>query len=68
MVPRELEIGGVYLPPTLVVGLMALTAAWVTAHLLNRIRLTRYVANPPLVFLSITALYFTAFGTFLVRV
>ena len=68
MVPKELDIAGVYLPPSLVVGLMALAAAWMTASLLSRIRFTRYIVHPPLVFLSIIALYFAAFGTFVFRI
>lgn len=68
MVPKELAIAGVYVPPSLVVGLMALVAAWMTAWLLNRIRFSRYVVHPPLVFLSIMALYFAAFGTFVFRI
>jgi hypothetical protein len=68
MVPKELDIAGVYLPPTLVVGLMALAAAWATAWLLNRIRFTRFVVHPPLVFLAIIALYFSALGTFVFRI
>ena len=40
MIPKELDIAGVYVPPSLIVGLMALAAAWATAWLLNRVRFT----------------------------
>lgn len=68
LLPKEVDILGVYLPPVLVVGLMALAAAWFTARLLNRLRFTRFVSNPPLVFAAVIALYFGIFGTFVIRI
>ena len=68
LLPKEIDIAGVYLPPVLIVALMALAAAWFTARLLNKLRFTRYVAHPPLVFAAIIALYFGLFGTFVIRI
>ena len=68
LLPKEVDIAGVYFPPTLIVALMALAAAWVTARLMNRLRFTRFVSHPPLVFAAIIALYFGVFGTFVIRI
>jgi hypothetical protein len=54
--PSELSIGGMYLPPALLVGLLGLVAAWVAAKILNRTRLSRFFWNPPLAFLAMWAL------------
>ena len=65
-VPSEVVIGGVYFPPLLIASLLGVVAAWLTTQLLNRYRLSRFFAYPPLVLLA-TALIFTVFfGTFLV--
>ncbi|MCB1970053.1 MAG: DUF1656 domain-containing protein [Geminicoccaceae bacterium] len=68
MIPREIDINGVYVPPLLLVLLISLAAAWVTARLLNRWRISRYFVMPRLVYLSIIAIYAVLFGTFLIRV
>jgi len=65
-VPVELTIGGVYFPPMLIAGLLGFTAAWLTGHLLNRYRLSRYFAYPPLVLLALAAIYTVFVGTFLI--
>ena len=41
-IPHEFAIGEVYMPPLLVAAFLGLIAAFMTAHLLNRYRLTRY--------------------------
>jgi hypothetical protein len=61
-VPSELAIGGVYLPPALLVGVLGLIAAWLAAKLLNRTRLARYFWNPPLAFLAMWALMSAIIG------
>ena len=65
-VPRELTIGGVFLPPVLVAAMIGLSLAFLTARLLNRYRLSRYVFYPPLVFVALTVLYTVAVGYLLV--
>ena len=63
-IPKEFNIGGVFMPPLLVAGFLGLIAAIVTAHLLNRYRLSRYFFYPPLVFIAFTIIYTVLIGTF----
>lgn len=67
-IPHEFAIGEVYMPPLLVAGFLGLIAAMVTAHVLNRYRLTRYFFYPPLVFIALTMIYTVAIGTFIIGV
>ena len=66
LIPSEFSIAGVYFPPLLIAGLLGAVAAWLTAQLLNRYRLSRFFAYPPLVFLALTVIYTVAFGTFII--
>lgn len=68
LIPSEFAIGGVLMPPLLIAGLLGVGAAALTAHLLNRVRLSRYVANPPLVFVALAVIYTCVIGTFLIPV
>jgi len=67
-IPHEFAISEVYMPPLLVASLLGLLAAVVTAHLLNRYRLTRYFFYPPLVFLALMIIYTVLIGTFIIKV
>lgn len=67
-IPHEFAIGEVYMPPLLVAAFLGLIAAMVTAHLLNRYRLTRYFFYPPLVFIALTIIYTVFIGTFIIGV
>jgi hypothetical protein len=67
-IPHEFAIGEVYMPPLLVAAFLGLIAAMLTARLLNRYRLTRYFFYPPLVFLSLVAIYTTIIGTFIIPI
>jgi len=66
-VPSELAIGGVYMPPMLIAGLLGVVAALLTASLLNRYRLSRYFFYPPLVFVALAVIYTGLIGTFFIR-
>jgi hypothetical protein len=66
LIPSEFAIGEVYLPPFLVVTLLAMAAATLTAHLLNRFRVSRFFFYPPLVLLALTALYIVGIGTWII--
>ncbi len=66
LIPSEFVIGGVYFPPLLIAGLLGVVAAWLTALLLNRYRLSRFFAYPPLVFLAMAVIYTVFLGTFLI--
>lgn len=67
-IPHEFVIGEVYMPPLLVAAFLGLVAAFVTAHLLNRYRLSRYFFYPPLVFIALTVIYTIFIGTFIIGV
>ena len=67
-IPHELAFGEVFMPPILVTGFLALIVSVVTARLLNRYRLSRYLANPSLVFVSLVVIYTIIIGTFLIRI
>lgn len=66
LIPKEFALGGVYFPPWLIAGLLGMIAAWLSAVLLNRLRLSRLFAYPPLVFLALAVIFSVGFGTWLV--
>ena len=66
LIPSEFVIGGVYFPPMLIAGLLGTAAAWLTAQLLNRFRLSRFFAYPPLVLLALAVIYTIVLGTYLI--
>jgi len=66
LIPSEFVIGGVYFPPLLIAGLLGVVAAWLTVQLLNRYRLSRFFAYPPVVLLAMAVIYSVVFGTFLI--
>jgi len=68
LIPHEFAIGEVFMPPLLVASFLGLLAAMVTAHLLNRYRLSRYFFYPPLVFLALIIIYTVLIGTFIIGV
>ena len=67
-IPHEIALGGVFMPPLLVAGLLGVIAAVLTAQLLNRCRLSRYFFYPPLVFVALMVIYTVFIGTFIVRI
>jgi hypothetical protein len=66
LIPSEVAFGGVYFPPLLLAGMLGFAATLLTTLLLNRYRLSRFFANPPLVFLALAVIYTVAFGTFVI--
>ena len=68
LVPHELALSGVFMPPLLVVGMLAVIASVVTAGLFNRYRLSRYFYYPPLVFVALTVIYTVVIGTLVIRI
>ncbi len=66
--PHELSIQGVFLPPFVIVLLLATVATIVTARFMNRLRLTRFLAAPRLVFLCFIGIYVVLIGTFVIRI
>lgn len=66
-VPSEFAIGGVFMPPLLVAGLLGAIAAVMTTRLLNRYRLSKYFFYPPLVSLALMIIYTVLIGTFIIK-
>ncbi len=67
-IPQEFTIGGIYFPPLLIAGILGVLASALTAMLLNRYRLSRFLYNPPLVFLALSVIYTGLIGTFFIPV
>ena len=65
-IPSEFTIGGVYMPPLLIAGLLGFAAAMLTARALDRFRLSRYFFYPPLVFVALAVIYTVLIGTFVI--
>jgi amino acid permease len=65
--PHELSIGDVYYSPLLLVAFLAFVAALITVMLLNKLKLTRYLAAPSYVFIAIMALYIVLIDTFWIK-
>jgi hypothetical protein len=68
LIPHEIALGEVFMPPLLVAGTLAVVATVMTVHLLNRYRLSRYFYYAPLVFVALTVIYTVVIGTFLIRI
>ena len=66
LIPSEFAVGGVYFPPMLIAALLGLVLAWLTSHLLNRFRLSRFFFYPPLVLLALVVIYTVLIGTFVI--
>ena len=68
LIPHEIALGEILMPPLLVAGALGVVGAIITAYQLNRYRLSRHLANPPLVFVALTVIYTVIIGTFFVRI
>ena len=55
--PSEFTLGGIYLPPLFVASILGVTAATVTAMLMNRFRLARFFYYPPIVYVALMVIY-----------
>ncbi|MGF1748110.1 MULTISPECIES: DUF1656 domain-containing protein [Vibrio] len=58
--PHELAWGDIYFSPLLLVLILALVATWVTVIVLNKTKLSRFVAFPSLTFLALLVMYVVA--------
>ncbi len=56
-IPHELSLGGIYMPPLFVAALIGIVMAIITAKLLNKYRLSKYLFYPPLVFVSMVVIF-----------
>ena len=66
LIPSEVSVGGVYLPPALLTALIGLIGASLLGRVLNRLRLSRYVLSPPLAFLALWLLMSSLVGLFVI--
>lgn len=65
-VPSEFAVGGVYVSPMLIAALLGLVLAVLTARVLNRYRISRFLFYPPLVFVALAIIYTVGIGTFII--
>lgn len=66
-IPAEVSLFGVYFPPLLLAATLGVVGAALTARVLNRYRLSRFFAFPPVVFLALAVIYTGLIGTFLIQ-
>ena len=62
IVPHEMHIGEVFIPPMLVAGILGLITASLSAKLLNKYHLSKHFFFPPLVFVALMVIYTVLFG------
>jgi len=65
-VPHEFAIGGVFLPPMLIAGILATIVAYIISSLLNRYGLSKYLFYPPLVFVALVVIFTVLIGTIVI--
>ncbi|ENX3944774.1 TPA: DUF1656 domain-containing protein [Photobacterium damselae] len=66
--PHELSMGDIYYSPVLLVVVLSLVATWITVVILNKTRLSRFIAYPSLTFLAIMVFYVVAIDTFYIQI
>ncbi len=67
-IPHELSMGDIYYSPVLLVAVLSLLATWITVVILNKTRLSRFIAYPSLTFLAIMVFYVVAIDTFYIQI
>lgn len=65
--PHELSAGDVYFSPLLLVVILAFLAAGLTVMVLNKLKVSRFIAAPSYVFIAITGLYMVLIDTFWIK-
>ena len=65
--PHELSAGDVYYSPMLLVIILAFIAAGVTALILNKLKLSRYIYAPSYVFIGIMVLYMVLIDAYWIK-
>ncbi|HIF9076032.1 TPA: DUF1656 domain-containing protein [Photobacterium damselae] len=66
--PHELSMGDIYYSPVLLVAVLSLITTWITVVILNKTRLSRFIAYPSLTFLAIMVFYVVAIDTFYIQI
>lgn len=62
LIPHEFNIGEIYMPPEFIAWILGTIAASITAKLLNKYRLSKYLFYPPLVFVALSVIYTLLIG------
>jgi len=65
--PHELAAGDVYFSPMLLVVVLAFLAAGITVLVLNKLKVSRFIAAPSYVFIAIMVLYMVLIDTFWIK-
>ena len=65
-IPKEFAIGGVYMSPVLIAGILGFLMAWGVSYMLNRYRLSRFFYYPPMIFLALVAFFTVLIGFFII--
>ena len=65
--PHELSAGDVYFSPVLLVIVLAFIAASVTVLILNKLKLSRFVAAPTYVFIALVVLYMVLIDAYWIK-
>ena len=60
-----IDVLGMFIPWSLVVGALAYLAAWVVVMVLERLHVTRHIWHLPLLFLALIVLFFSVIGLIL---
>jgi hypothetical protein len=66
LIPHEIHLGEIFFPPMLLDAALGLAAASLTARLLNRFRVSRYLYHPQLVLIALAVIYTGLVSIFLV--
>jgi hypothetical protein len=64
LVPSEVSLGWIYLPPVLFIFLLGISGGWIVGRILNRTGLSLYFWHPPLAMIAISAILCVLVGLF----
>ena len=65
--PHELSAGDVYLSPMLIVVILAFIGASITVLILNKLKISRFIAAPTYVFIAIVVLYMVLIDAYWIK-
>jgi len=65
---HEIIIGGVYFSPVLITILLSFFATAFTTLILNKLKVSKFIAYPPLAFLAIMTLYVLFIDKFFIKI
>jgi hypothetical protein len=65
--PHELSVGDVYFSPMLLVIVLAFLAAGITVAVMNKLKVSRFIAAPSYAFIAIMALYMVLIDMFWIK-